>query len=87
MGHEYVLRPFSLANFGYTAEELATAQANGLTTSDHPAIGSGLQRVAGNHFISVTDRGPNADRADGNKSFPLPQFTPTIASKSCLSRW
>jgi hypothetical protein len=77
--HEYTLPPFSLAYFGYTAEELAAAQANGLTTTDHPAIGSGLQRVAGNNYISVTDRGPNADRADGNKSFPLPQFTPTIA--------
>lgn len=43
-----------------------------------PAIGSGLQRLAGNHYLSITDRGPNADRADGNKAFPLPQYTPTI---------
>jgi hypothetical protein len=77
--HEHTLPPFSLFYFGYTSEELAAAQANGLTTTDHPAIGSGLQRIAGNHYLSVTDRGPNADRADGNKAFPLPRFTPTIA--------
>src|ERR1051326_8930646 len=76
--HEYTLPPFSLEYFGYTPEELAAAQANGLTTTDHPAIGSDLQRLDGNHYLSVTDRGPNGDRADGNKSFPLPQFTPTI---------
>ena len=45
--HEYTPPPFSLANFGYTAAELAAAQANGLTTTDHPAIGSGLHRVVG----------------------------------------
>jgi phytase-like protein len=76
--HEYTLPPYSLVNFGYTQAELDSAQANGLTTTDHPAIGSGLQHLGGNHYLSVTDRGPNADRADGNKAFPLPQFTPTI---------
>ncbi len=78
MMHTYTLPSFSLLNFGYTEEELDIAQANGLTNTDHPATGSGLQQLAGNHFLSITDRGPNADRADGNKSFPLPQFTPTI---------
>src|SRR5437867_3519675 len=76
--HTYTLPPYSLLNFGYSQAELDLAQANGLTTTDHPAIGSGLQRVAGNHYISTTDRGPNADRPDGNKAFPLPQYTPTI---------
>jgi hypothetical protein len=76
--HIYTLPPFSLVNFGYTQEELDLAQANGLTTTDHPAIGSGLERLSGNHYISITDRGPNADRADGNKAFPLQQYTPTI---------
>ncbi len=76
--NEFTLPPFSLVDFGYTEEELAAAQANGLTSTDYPAIGSGLQQAAGNHFISITDRGPNADRADGFKAFPLPQFTPTI---------
>jgi hypothetical protein len=76
--HEYTLPSFSLVNFGFTPEELAIAQANGLTTTDKPAIGSGLQQLSGNHFLSVTDRGPNADRADGLKAFPLPLFTPTI---------
>src|ERR1051326_7917849 len=74
----YTLPSYSLLNFGYSQAELDIAQANGLTTTDHPAIGSGLQRLAGNHYISITDRGPNADRADGNKAFPLPQYTPTI---------
>jgi alkaline phosphatase len=76
--HTYTLPSYSLVNFGYTQAELDIAQANGLTTTDHPAIGSGLQRLNGNHYISITDRGPNADRADGNKAFPLPQYTPTI---------
>ena len=76
--HEYSLPSFSLELFGYSPQELADAQANGLTATDRPAIGSGLQALNGNHYLSVTDRGPNADRADGNKAFPLPQFTPTI---------
>jgi alkaline phosphatase len=76
--HTYTLPPFSLLNFGVSQEELDVAQGNGLTSTDHPAIGSGLQRLAGNHYISITDRGPNADRVDGNKAFPLPQFTPNI---------
>src|ERR1041385_419896 len=76
--HEYTLPPFSLEYFGYSPEELAIAQANGLTVTDRPAIGSGLQPLHGDRYVSVTDRGPNADRTDGNKAFPLPQFTPTI---------
>ncbi len=77
--HEYTLPSFSLENFGYSAEELAAAQANGAVT-DQPAIGSGLQRLNGNHYISVTDRGPNFDRTapSGSKAFPLPQFNPMI---------
>ncbi|MDB6031590.1 MAG: Alkaline phosphatase [Verrucomicrobiales bacterium] len=78
MLHEYTLPAFSLVNFGYTQEELDIAAGNGLFTTVDPAIGSGLQRLAGNHYLSITDRGPNADRADGNKAFPLPQYTPTI---------
>jgi alkaline phosphatase len=76
--HKYTLPPFSLSNFGYTQSQLDAAKANGLTNTDLPAIGSGLQKLNGNHYLSVTDRGPNADRADGNKAFPLPQYTPTI---------
>jgi len=83
--HEYTLAPFSLQYFGYTAAELAEAQNNGLAVTDRPGIGSGLQRLAGNHYLSVTDRGPNLDRADGNKAFPLPQFTPTIALFKAVS--
>src|SRR4051794_2135397 len=76
--HEYSMPPFSLLNLGYTQQELDIAQANGLPFTDLPALCSGLQRLTGNHFLCVTDRGPNADRADGNKVFPMPQFTPTI---------
>ena len=76
--HEYTLPLFSLENLGYSPEDLATAQANGLITTERPAIGSGLQQLNGNYYISITDRGPTPDRADGFKAFPLPQFTPTI---------
>jgi len=77
---EYTLPLFSLENFGYSPEELATAQANGLTTTKLPAIGSGLQQLNGNHYISITDRGPTIDRTvpAGSKAFPLPQFNPMI---------
>lgn len=77
--HEYTLPSFSLQNFGYTAEELAAAQVNGAVT-DLPALGSGLQRSMGNHYISITDRGPTFDRnaPSGSKAFPIPQFNPTI---------
>lgn len=76
--HTYTLQSYSLLNFGYTQAELDAAYANGLTEIDRPAIGSGLQHLDGDHYISITDRGPNADRPDGNKAFPLPQYTPTI---------
>jgi len=76
--HEYSLPSFSLLDFGYSPAEIVAAQANGLAFIDLPAIGSGVQQLSGNHFLAVTDRGPNGDRADGNKYFPLPQFTPTI---------
>jgi len=77
--HEFTLPPFSLEYFGYSAEELAAAQANGAVTN-RPAIGSGLQQLNGNHYISVTDRGPTFDRSApaGSKAFPLPQFNPMI---------
>lgn len=73
--HEFTLPPYSLANWGYTAEELAAAEPYTLT--DRPAIGSGLQRLGGHYFLSVTDRGPSSKPAD-KRFFPLPSFTPTI---------
>jgi hypothetical protein len=84
--HEYTLPPFSLEHFGYSAEELAAAQANGAVT-DLPAIGSGLQRLNGNHYLSVTDRGPTYDRStpSGSKAFPLPQFNPMIVSFQAIA--
>lgn len=76
----HTLAPFSLTNFGHTAAELETALANGLTHTDLPAIGSGLQRLAGNHFVGVTDRGVAINRTTPSigRVFPLPTFTPTI---------
>lgn len=76
--HEYSLPSYSLLNFGYSQAELDAAVANGLVITDLPANGSGVERLNGNYFVSVTDRGPNGDRTDGKKFFPLPQFTPTI---------
>lgn len=73
--HEFTLPPYSLANWGYTAEELAAAEPYTLT--DRPAIGSGLQHLFGNYYLSVTDRGPSPKPAD-KRLFPLPSFTPTI---------
>lgn len=84
--HEYTLPPFSLEYFGYSTEELAAAQLNGAVT-DLPAIGSGLQRLNGNHYVSVTDRGPTYDRStpSGSKAFPLPQFNPMIVSFQAIA--
>lgn len=78
--HEYTLPLFSLALMDYSQAELDAAEANGLTTTDHPALGSGLQQLNGTHYLSVTDRGPTFDRTApvGSKAFPLPEFTPTI---------
>lgn len=76
----HTLAPLSLTHLGQTAEELATAQANGLTRTDLPAIGSGLQRLAGNHFLGITDRGPAFQRTTPSpgRVFPMPSFTPHI---------
>ena len=73
--HEFTLPPYSLSNWGYTAEELAAAEPYTLT--DRPAIGSGLQHLFGPYFVSVTDRGPSSKPAD-KRFFPLPNFSPTI---------
>jgi Esterase-like activity of phytase/Bacterial Ig domain len=51
---------------------------NGSTTSiSGEGFGSSLTSVPG-WFYGVTDRGPNADDPLGNKSEPLPNFTPEI---------
>jgi alkaline phosphatase len=73
--HEYTLPSYSLAHWGYTVEELAAAAPYMLT--DRPSIGSGLQHLVGNYYLSVTDRGPSSKPAD-KRFFPLPSFTPTI---------
>jgi alkaline phosphatase len=75
--HQYRLGPTSLELFGYSAAELSAAQALGLAYTDLPAIGSGLEQVADNVYLSVTDRGPSFT-VGTMRLFPLPQFTPTI---------
>jgi hypothetical protein len=75
--HRYTLGPTSLEALGYSAAELADAQARGLTVTNQPALGSGLQRLAGKFFLGVTDRGPSFTVGSA-RFFPLPTFTPTI---------
>src|SRR5689334_16918063 len=77
---EHVLAPLNLSAFGPTEAAVATAQANGLAVVDRPAIGSGLQRLAGNHFLSISDRGPTFTRTTPTpgRVFPLPNYTPSL---------
>jgi len=77
---EHSLPLFSLANFGLSDADLATGQANGLPSIDYPAIGSGLQRLAGDHFVSITDRGPTFTRTTPTpgRVFPLPTYSPSL---------
>ena len=77
---QHTLAPLSLTYFGQTEAELASAQLNGMARTDLPAIGSGLQRLAGNHFLGVTDRGPAFPRTTPTpgRIFPMPTFTPHL---------
>src|SRR5688500_9116231 len=61
--HHYTLPSFSLENIGVSSAELSTALANGLPHGDLPALGSGLQRLGGNYFLGVTDRGATINRS------------------------
>ncbi|GAA4178856.1 esterase-like activity of phytase family protein [Gryllotalpicola koreensis] len=67
---------------GTAIPPLATvAGPNGTTTSiSGEGYGSSLAPVPGHDgwFYGLTDRGPNADDPLGNKSEPLPSFTPQI---------
>src|SRR5688500_14278418 len=60
--HHHTLPPFGLENIGVTPAELSTALANGLPSGDRPALGSGLQRLGGNYYLGVSDRGPTFTR-------------------------
>ncbi len=97
--HEFTLPPYSMANFGLTAEQLAIAQANGLLTTEAPSLGSGLERLVGNLYLGLTDRGPGGDHfkvisqnpcvvdpavGDG-KIFYLPTFCPSIVAFRAVS--
>ena len=85
--HHYTLPPFSLENIGVSPEELATAVANGLPSPDLPALGSGLQRLGGNYYLGVTDRGPTFTRTapSPGRVFVLPNYTPTIVFFRAIS--
>src|SRR6187401_403514 len=74
---QFQLPPLSYVDLGYTQEQVDQAVANGLAFTDRPGLASGLQRLVGNHFLSVSDRGPNFTVAAG-RVFPLPAFTPSI---------
>ena len=58
-----------------------SAGPNGSTTTiSGEGFGSSLAPVPhkSGYFYGLTDRGPNADAPDGNKSEPLTSFTPEI---------
>jgi hypothetical protein len=81
----YILPRMKLSQLGNPACDgaaLARAKINGLKFDDLPSIGSGLARAGTNEFWGITDRGPNGipDGGDENaiRTFPLPQFCPTI---------
>jgi hypothetical protein len=80
----YLLPPTSLDRLGnprVTADVLARARQNGLKFSDRPSLGSGLARLGVDEFVGLTDRGPGAGSpAMGRtrKTFPLPEFCPTL---------
>jgi alkaline phosphatase len=75
--YQCTLPPTSYEVFGYSAAEMAVAQSFGLAVIDRPSVGSGLQRLQGNYFLGITDRGPSFTIGSA-RLFPLPQFTPTI---------
>lgn len=83
-GTVYTLPTTSLQVFNPLLTELQLAQAvaeNGAQTVNQPGIGSGMTADPKNvgFYYMVTDRGINEDRTAGDgKTFPLPQFTPTI---------
>jgi len=71
-----------------TDQQLSDALINGAKTTVKPGIGSGLvpDPSSPGSFFMLTDRGINEDytgpgdptKPAGGKTFPLPQFTPTI---------
>jgi hypothetical protein len=67
---------------GAAIPPLASVQGPGGTTTEisGEGYGSSLAPVPGRSgwFFGVTDRGPNADAPDGNKSEPLTDFVPQI---------
>jgi alkaline phosphatase len=81
----YTLPPTSMRvlNPYLTQADLDAAISHGAMTTDDPGFGSGLEYGGGcpGTFYTITDRGPNGDRTAGDgKTFPLPTFTPTIAT-------
>jgi hypothetical protein len=70
-----------LGNPGITDTVLARARQAGLLFTNLPSIGSGLARVGADEYVGITDRGPTgtlAVKGRPEKTFPLPEFCPTI---------
>jgi hypothetical protein len=66
-----------------TQADLDAALLNGAKTVTALGPGSGIDYAGGcpGTFHMITDRGPNGDRTAGDgKTFPLPGFTPTVAT-------
>ncbi|HEX4263601.1 MAG TPA: hypothetical protein VH597_04620 [Verrucomicrobiae bacterium] len=83
----FTLPRTSLSQFGNPACDeaaLQKAKANGLKFTDLPSVGSGLAKAGPKEFWGITDRGPNGisggdeDNSMVFRTFPLPQFCPSI---------
>ncbi|HWD90770.1 MAG TPA: esterase-like activity of phytase family protein [Verrucomicrobiae bacterium] len=83
----YTLPRMSLSQFSNpacTEAVLQEAKTNGLKFTDLPSVGSGLAKAGPDEFWGINDRGPNGmsggdeDNPMVFRTFPLPQFCPSI---------
>lgn len=80
----FQLPPMPLSQLGnphVTDAVLERAQREGLRFTDRPSLGSGLARWGENEFVGITDRGPTGTIGVKDKqfrTFPLPEFCPTL---------
>lgn len=80
----YTLPRGSLSQLGNpdcSEAALEEARGNGLKFTDLLSLGSGLAKSGPNELVGLTDRGPNGvvtENGMERRTFPLPQFCPTI---------